>query len=175
MQHPAAQRYDLAARFFHWTMAAGIGWVLVSAITHALAKDSGLDRFLWPTHKHVGSALMVLIVLRVLWALASAARRPAALNAAARLGHLALYALMFAVPFIALLRQYGSGRAFSPLGLPLFPGRPETERIGWMVDLGSALHANLAWLLLALVVGHVAMAFWHRRDPAQNVLPRMVG
>ena len=34
---------------------------------------------------------------------------------------MALYLLMWAVPAIALLRQYGSGRAFAPFGIPLWP------------------------------------------------------
>ena len=96
------------------------------------------------------------------------------MSRAAHLGHLALYALMVAVPFIGLLRQYGSGRAFDPFGIPLMPGRPD-DRIDWMVELGSLLHGELGWVLLACVVGHIAMALWHRRHPTSNVLPRMVG
>ena len=170
-----AARYGTFSRFLHWAMALGIGWMLASAITHSLAKDSGLDAFMWPTHKHVGSALMVLVVVRLLWALVNAARRPASLSLAAKLGHWALYALMFAIPFIGLLRLYGSARAFSPLGLPIFPGRDESTKIQWMTDLGGALHGELGWVLLAAVLGHIAMAWWHRRSPTDNVLPRMIG
>ena len=42
-------------------------------------------------------------------------------------------------------------------------------------DLGGALHGELGWLLLVLAIGHAFMAFWHRRDPKQDVLPRMLG
>lgn len=175
MQPDTPTRYGSVSRALHWLMAAGILWVLASACVHSVAEKSALDAFMWPTHKHVGSALMLLIVLRLVWALMNAARRPPSLNLAARLGHWALYALMLLIPAIGLLRQYGSARAFSPLGLPLFPGRGEDTRVGWMVDLGGALHGELGWVLLALVIGHVLMAFWHRRDPAQDVLPRMIG
>ena len=168
-------RYGTLSRTLHWTMALGIGWMLLSAVVHAVANKSALDAFLWPTHKHVGSLLMLLIVLRIVWALASAARRPPALTVWARLGHIALYGLMFAIPAIGLLRQYGSARAFSPLGLPVFPGRDDSDKLSWMVDLGGALHGELGWALLALVIGHVAMAWWHRRHPSENVLPRMIG
>ena len=83
---------------------------------------------------------------------------------------------MLAIPSIALLRQYGSGRAFSPLGLPIFPGFDPSEKIDWMVQLGGLLHGELAWVLVALVAGHVAMVWWHRRQGgAEDVLPRMVG
>lgn len=168
-------RYGTVTRALHWGIALGLGWMFCTVLTHALAERSALDAFAWPTHKHVGSALMVLVVVRVLWALRNARRRPAAVNLPARLGHLVLYGLIVAIPLIGLLRQFGSARAFAPLGLPLFAARDESEKIGWMVDLGSALHGELGWTLLALVCGHVAMALWHRRSPQHDVMPRMVG
>ncbi|MDO5288815.1 MAG: cytochrome b [Pseudomonadota bacterium] len=172
--HPdTSTRYGSVSRFLHWLMAAGIIWVLLSATVHALAEDSTLDAFMWPTHKHVGSVLFVLALVRMAWALMQARRRPSAPNALARLGHGALYALMLAIPLIGLLRQHGSGRAFSPLGLPLF--QAHEDKVQWMVELGGALHGELGWALLALVIGHVFMAFWHRRKPTEDVLPRMLG
>ena len=168
-------RYGTVTRFLHWSMALCLTWMFCAALAHALAEKSALDAFFWPTHKHVGSLLMVLILARGLWALLNLRRRPPAVNPLARLGHLALYALMFAIPLIGLLRQYGSGRAFSPLGLPLFPGFDESGKIGWMVDLGGLLHGELGWALLALTGGHVAMALWHRRSAQTNVMPRMAG
>lgn len=154
-------------------MAAGLLWALTSAVVHSLAQDSALDALMWPTHKHVGVLMALAAALRLLWALLNASRRPPALSWPARLGHWALYALMLAVPVIGMLRQHGSGRAFSPLGLPLFQGRADGSRVQWAMDLGNQWHGELGWALLALIAGHVFMAFWHRRDAAQNVLPRM--
>jgi len=79
------------------------------------------------------------------------------------------------IPLIGLLRQYGSGRAFSPLGLPVFAGFDASQKIQWLVDLGSNWHGELGWVLLALVCGHVAMALRHRGHTQHDVLPRMVG
>ena len=167
-------RYGTVSRALHWLMALGIVWMLLSAITHSLAEKSALDAFMWPTHKHVGSALMALVILRVLWALMNASRRPPSINLPAKLGHVLLYLLMIAIPAIGLLRQYGSARAFAPLGLPVFPGRDESTKVQWMIDLGGALHGELGWVLLAVVVGHVGMALLHRRNPSEDVLPRMI-
>ena len=174
MTPDSAIRYGTVSRTLHWGMALGLGWMFASAITHSLAEKSALDAFLWPTHKHVGSLLMLLVLLRGAWALMNAGRRPPSVGTLAHLGHLGLYGLMVAIPFIGLLRQYGSGRAFAPFGIPLMPGRPD-DRIDWMVELGGLLHGELGWVLLACVVGHIAMALWHRRHPTSNVLPRMVG
>ena len=123
----------------------------------------------------VGGLLLWLVRLRAACALLNAGQRPPRLSGAAHLGHLVLYALMFAVPIIALVRQYGSGRPFAPFGIPLISARPD-DKIDWMVQLGGLLHGELAWVLVALVAGHVAMVWWHRRQGgAEDVLPRMAG
>lgn len=170
-----ARRYGTVSRTLHWGMALLFAWMFFTAIVHAVAEKSALDKQLFVTHKQVGSLLMVLVLVRAAWALAHRRQRPPELNAAALVGQVTIYVLMFAVPAVALLRQYGSGRAFSPLGLPLMPGFDPSLKIQWMVDAGRMLHANLAWGLLALVVGHAGMALLHRRHPGDDVLPRMIG
>ena len=167
--------YGTLSRTLHWGIALCFGLIFSSAIAHFLADDSWLDQLLWPTHKHVGSLLMGLVLLRGAWALANAHRRPPAINRMAHAGHLTLHTLMVAVPLIALLRQFGSGRAFSPLGLPVIPGFDASQKIEWMVRLGGDWHGELGWALLALVCGHVGMALWHRGHAQHDVLPRMIG
>ena len=176
MKPDTPNRYGTVTRFLHWTMALCMVWMVFSALIPDALTDKSAQAFFRNGHKQVGSLLFVLIIVRLGWAVANARRRPASLSLAAKLGHWALYALMLAVPSIALLRQYGSGRAFSPLGLPIFPGFDPSQKIDWMVQLGGLLHGELAWVLLALVAGHVAMVWWHRRQGgAEDVLPRMVG
>lgn len=174
--HPdTPARYGTVSRVLHWVMAGGFAWIFASAIAHATARDSALDSLLWPTHKHVGSVLMALALLRAAWALAQARQRPPGVSVLARLGHGALYALMLAIPAIGLLCQYGSGRAFAPLGLPLMPGFDASQKMEWAVNLGGLLHGELGWALLALVVGHIAAALWHQRPGSTPVLRRMMG
>ena len=176
--HPdSATRYGSVSRLFHWGMALLFVVIFSAALAHYFAKDSALDALLWPVHRPIGALLMLLVLLRAAWALLHAGQRPPHINLAAHLGHLALYALMLAVPFIGLLRQYGSGRAFAPFGVPLMPGR-DNDKIDWMVELGGLLHGELGWVLMACVAGHIAMALWHSRKGASavdNVMPRMLG
>ena len=80
---------------------------------------------------------------------------------------------MVVVPGLALMRQYGSGKPFAPYDIPLMPAR-ETK-IDWMVLPGDLLHHWLAFLLLAAVLGHAAMAILHRRLWREDVLSRMTG
>lgn len=168
------QRYGTVSRFFHWSMGLILLWQFSTALAHLLFDDTAAERFLWSTHKTVGLSLIIMIVLRALWSLYNRGHRPLSLSEMAQLGHLALYALMVFVPLIALLRQYGSGRSFAPLGIPLMPGF-EGE-IDWMTAPANLLHSWLGWCLLVLIIGHIAMVVVHRRRPQdEDVLVRMLG
>ena len=169
----SAERYGRVTRCLHWGMAVLMLVQFLSAGAHWLLEDTAIEKLLWPSHKPLGFLLMVLVLVRLGWALANVSRRPPSINLPAKLGHLALYALMVVVPSVALIRQYGSGKPFEPFGLPLMGGF-EGDKIEWMLDLGGLLHGELGWGLLALIAGHIVMALWHRGGaPEQNVLPRM--
>lgn len=176
MKPDTAGRYGTVSRALHWGMALLFAWLFTTAVVHFFAPRSELSNLLMATHKHVGVLLLALAVVRALWALLHLRRRPPELSRAAGLGHLALYALMLGVPLAAVLRQWGAGRPFSPLGLPLFPARDASTKVDWAVNLGNLLHGELGWALLALALGHLAMVVWHRRrGSAHDVLPRMLG
>ncbi|WP_223788328.1 cytochrome b [Marinicella meishanensis] len=167
------ERYGLVSRTLHWGMALLILWQFLSAGAHYFLEDTAIEAFFWPSHKPLGVLLLLLMVLRLLWALFNAKRRPPSINLAAKLGHAILYLLVIAVPTIALIRQYGSGRAFEPFGIPLFAGF-EGDKIDWMLKLGGDWHGELGWVLLVLLLGHVAMALKHRKSQAE-VFKRMGG
>lgn len=164
-------RYGLVTRVLHWAMALLLLWQFLSAGAHLLLEDTAVEKFLWATHKPLGALLFLLAIIRGLWGLGNLSRRPASISVPARLGHLALYAFMIVVPGLALLRQYGSGRAFEAFGIPVFSGF-EGERISWMINAGNLLHSSLGWVLLVMMAGHIFMVFWHRRT-GSDVLPRM--
>lgn len=168
------QRYGTFTRGLHWIVAILVVWQLVTASVTALAEDSALDELLWATHKPVGFTILTLMVLRLIWALFNLSRRPASISALARLGHIALYALLLIIPALALLRQYGSGRAFEPFGLPLMSGF-EGDEIEWLMAPANLLHGWLGWTLFAFALGHVLMTFHHRFSrKSEDVMPRML-
>ncbi|POA59223.1 MULTISPECIES: cytochrome b [unclassified Pseudomonas] len=172
--YDSKQRYGAVSRGLHWAMALAFAWIYSTAGAHYLLADSALDEFLWPTHKQVGLLLMALLLARVLWSLLNRRRRPPSLNLAATLGHGLLYVGMFAIPFLGLLRQYGSGRAFSAFGLPVMSGF-EGPKIQWMTDLGNNFHSLLGWILLVLILGHVAALILHCAKGQGHILRRMLG
>jgi len=168
--------YGVISRSLHWLMAVLFVWQFISTILRVFAKDTPIYNFFWPTHYQVGFALLLLVLVRGAWGLLNLSRRPhksGALGKLAGLGHLVIYALMFVVPALAFLRSYGNGRGFSFLGIEIF------EKTGVqnaaLTAPASAVHGLLGWVLLAVIVGHVLMAFVHHFVLRDNTLRHMTG
>ncbi|BFM09157.1 cytochrome b [Halioxenophilus aromaticivorans] len=167
------EKYGIISRALHWAMAALLLWQFLGAAAHLLLSDTAIKGFLFGRHKALGFLLFLLFFVRVAWALINAAKRPPSLSLAAKAGHIALYALLLAVPALALARQYGSGRSFDWFGISVFSGF-EGNEIDWMVNIGNSFHSWAGWLLAALIAGHIIMVFLHKKASDQvDVLPRM--
>ena len=170
----STSKYGLITRVLHWGMALLFAWQFTSALAHMLFEDTAIDEFFWGSHKPVGLVLMVLIIIRALWGLLNLKRRPPADSMAARLGHLALYVLMLVVPAVALFRQYGSGRKFEAFGMTIMQGFDESQKIQWMIDLGSNFHKILGYVLLVMIVGHIFFAIRHYLKGETRITDRML-
>jgi len=172
-----SDRYGRLTRLLHWSIAALVLWQFLGMGLRLALGRTPLVSFFVGSHQKVGTVLFLLILLRVVWAFANRRNRPGhgagLLGLAARLGHLALYAAMALVPFLALLRAYGSERPFAPFGFQIFAA--QQPPIGWMVGLGDALHGELAWLFLALIAGHAVMVGLHEGMWRDGTLSRMAG
>lgn len=125
-------------------------------------------------HISIGSLLLLLIVLRIIWAFTQKNNRPEQDPATALLvkaGHGLLYLCMLLLPITGLMIMIGNGYGWSPFGKQLV-ARGATD-IEWMATLGS-VHSLIAWTLLILVVGHVGMALLHQLVKKDGVLRRML-
>lgn len=169
--------YGVISRLLHWSMALLLTWQFLGMCVKITVGRSAVTAFLVGTHRPVGLLLLALCLLRIFWGLCNAQRRPAYAVALAgrlaRLGHIALYVLMFLVPSMALLRQIGSGKAFSFLGIPI--SQETGIESTWMTLPANWLHGLLAWCLLALIVGHIIMALAHHYHLKNDSLVRMLG
>lgn len=171
------ERYGLVSRLLHWAMAAILLWQFGGMILRMILGRTPLMAFWVGSHQSVGLLLLGLVAMRLAWAWANRARRPAheasVIGLAARIGHGLLYALMVVIPALALLRAVGSGRGLAFFGWQIIErGGP---RVDWMVAPANLMHGRLAWLLLALIVGHVAMALLHHFVWRDGLLLRMAG
>lgn len=171
------RRYGLVSRFLHWTMALLLGWQFTGMLMKVILDLNPRESFMVGTHNSIGILLLALILIRGLWALLNLRNRPkpepTLQGRLALLGHLALYLLMVYVPAVAFLRLVGSGREFALFGvLPMFEAG---ERVDWMMAPASATHGLMGWVLLTLIVGHLAMVVVHHFIWKDDTLHRMAG
>ncbi len=137
------QTYDAVARALHWLTVLGFIGILSSITVWTIYDGEEWVKSLFGVHKSIGFITLLVIAVRIIWALLNASKRPAADSFAAKAGHLALYVLMLAVPVIGMIRQYGGGRGpLKVFGVEVMQGSP--EKIEWMSNLAIWRTANSA-------------------------------
>jgi cytochrome b561/polyisoprenoid-binding protein YceI len=179
------RRYGSIARGFHWLMAllipVAIGLGLY-AVSLPAASDADVARLFatFSIHKTLGVVLLLLAVLRLIWALTQP--RPAPLHPRRRAGtllaetvHWALYGGMILMPLTGLLRHASAPGEFARILWPFgqrLPGLPVDQAVSAAF---SAIHRT-GWILLAaLILLHLAGALKHRLIDRDATLARMAG
>lgn len=172
------EKYDPVARALHWGMAILFIPQFAAAAAHwAFEREHPLRQALWPYHVDLGLTLFALIILRGIWGLITLMRRPhrhaGAVGIAATTGHFVLYGLMIIVPLLRILSAAGGKRGLDYFGVTILPAK-EAEN-AWLKSL-SEWHGELGWVLLAVIIGHIAMALvWHNQIKKDRALKRMIG
>ncbi|RZM32050.1 MAG: cytochrome b [Sphingomonas sp.] len=163
-------RYSRVAMWFHWTIAALVIVNLVIGLFHDAIGGMGI-------HKAVGLTVLVLTASRVAWRLGHRppplpAHTPVWEKGAAHGVHWMLYLLMIAMPVTGWLMVSGGTTRYPLTWFGLFdiPYLPVGEAAG---GFGHEAHGLLGWLMLALVVLHVAAALRHRLILRDGLLARM--
>lgn len=174
MIHDLPERYGSISRLFHWGMALLLVWQGMKFFDRINDGEHWIGETLVPWHTRIGSVLLLLVILRILWAAAQRGRRPVQDPSTAslvKLGHFLLYAAMTLMPISGIMYLVGRGFGWSPFGIELISKGPE---IPWMAELGGSVHSPLAWLLLVMVVGHIGIALVHQFVKKDGVLRRML-
>src|SRR5439155_27072817 len=89
----------------------------------------------------------------------------------AKIGHLALYGLMLAVPLSCWLLSSAYGFPvvyFKLVQLPDLIGKDKA-----LADILHSVHVALDWVLAASVIGHLAAALKHQLIDRDGLLSRM--
>lgn len=169
----STQRYGAVSKLFHWLMAVLIGWQLLKFGDRIAEGEHWVGQTLVPWHVSIGTLLLALIVLRLLWVASQRRHRPRQDPATAMLvkaGHGVLYAAMLLMPITGMLVMVGGGYGVTAFGVELLA---EGEEVAWAASLGS-LHSPLAWALAALIIGHIGMALVHHFVQRDDTLTRML-
>lgn len=173
MIRDSRERYGRISQIFHWLMALLIGWQLLKIGDRIAEGEHWIGQNLVPWHVSIGTLVLVLVVLRILWTASQRKQRPQHEPAMAFLvksGHVLLYATMLLMPVAGILVMLGGGHGLTAFGLQLVA---EGAEIPWAASLGN-LHSPLAWLLLFLVVGHIGAALIHHFVKRDDTLKRML-
>ncbi|MFW2852928.1 cytochrome b [Sphingomonas sp. TX0543] len=168
-------RYSGVAIALHWLIAFFVIVNLLIGIGH----DSVPMLRAWmPGHKSIGITVLVLTLLRLGWRLAHRAPPlPPELagweRAAAQLVHGLFYAVLLLLPLSgwAMVSSPEHRRPldwFGAFDIPFLPVSRVTA------NLGGDAHGVLGWLMLGLVVVHIAAALRHQFLLRDNLVARML-
>ena len=76
MTNDSPTRYGSVSRLLHWGMAALIGWQMLKFFDRIDDGEHWVGQTLVPWHVSIGTVLLVLVVLRIVWAAGQRAQRP---------------------------------------------------------------------------------------------------
>ena len=170
-------KYDNVTVALHWIIGIGIlSLAGLELFRQEFPKGHFIREGLKALHQPTGTALFVLIMFRLAWrmTIAKAPAMPSAngLSAiAAKIVHLALYALMIGLPLLGLLYVFGSNKVveFGLFSLAM----PLKETIGGAAKSLRYWHETLGVAILVLGLVHAAAALMHHYVLKDGLLSRM--
>ncbi|ALJ38067.1 hypothetical protein AEJ54_01715 [Azospirillum sp. Sp 7] len=163
--------------FLHWSVA------LLILVAFAIAQGRGLvprgpeRTALMDLHRSLGVLVLALVALRMVWrAVSPPPPMPSdtapLLLLAAKAGHLALYALMIAVPLAGVLMTQANGHPVSVFGLFTLPALVgEDKAFGHTLE---EAHEFLGTAIIVLAGLHAAAALVHQYVLKDGTLNRML-
>lgn len=170
-------QYGAVAKLLHWLIFALVAAQFVIAWTmpeiHRGTPPEGLVAW----HLSVGTAILLLIVLRLLWRLSHPAPPPLAgvpewQRSLSRLVHGLLYAILLVDPVLGWGNASSRGYPVKLFGaIPLPALFEKGSRLGH--QLGD-IHSTLAWVMLFLIGVHAASALYRHFIAKDPTLRRML-
>lgn len=172
----AVPGYGRTARLFHWiTVLLVLGMFPAGAIMVQEGLSRPVQDALFIFHKNVGTILLVLVLLRLAWRAISPPPPPPAsmpiwqrrLSGAV---HAGLYGMLL---FMTVTGYVRVGMGGFPLELADWLGVPRLPRNEAVADLASTAHFYGRFVLLGLILLHVAGALQHALIRRDGVMARM--
>ena len=178
MTFNSTTKWGWPAKVLHWIGAAIILVLLIHGwwMTHMTPRPERLANYAW--HSALGYDLLALTVLRLLWRWFNPVPElPADLKpwerAAARVGHISLYVLMFIVSLtgwmVATTFRVPMTKDLLGVDVPAIVTTVDRSVRQWIEES----HMVLAYLLAAVVLVHVVGALRHHMLKHNDVLRRM--
>ena len=128
-------------------------------------------------HKEFGALVLILVCFRLIWKLMNISpplpdNMAKSLNLLAKLGHLALYGFMFALPLSGWILSNAAGHPVSVFGLFDLPNLVAPDKD--FAHNVKELHELLADGLMVVLAAHTLAALLHHFYYKDNILRRML-
>ena len=175
----SATKWGWVSITLHWvTVLAIVGLAIVGTQMDDLP-TSLVKVKVYALHKSVGLTVLALTALRLAWRLFAGAPKLAPMprwqRLAAHASHVALYALLFAMPLSGWLLHSASsnaGYALKWFGLFKVPAIAAYDPA--LKHLAHELHEGIFKAILVVAIVHVAAAFKHHFVDRDDTLHRML-
>ena len=174
---PTAARYHPLSMGLHWLMLLlFIGVYASMELRELFEKGTPLRDAFKSAHFMLGLLVLALVALRFAARLAFAAPAitpppSARMQLLAKLGHLALYALMLGMPLAGWLMLSAFGKPIPFFGLHLPALVAENKELGRTIKEVHEVMGNLGYLLIG---GHALAALYHHRVLRDSTLVVML-
>ena len=171
------EEWGTVSKILHWVVVL---LILVMAWIGLRMGDmpNGPDKIsTYAMHKSIGITILMLVLLRIGWRLYAGAPdgvpgTPRWQERIASVTHLALYALLLAMPLSGWILNSASGfplQWFGLVNLPAIAGKDHAVH-----ELAEDIHEWLFWAMVTLAVLHAAAAFYHHLFQRDATLTRML-
>jgi cytochrome b561 len=168
--------YSAPARVLHWIIAAIVITMIPLGIAMSNAGSGPAQDFMFKLHLSLGTTLLPLVLLRIIWRLTHTppplpADIPAIQKLAASSTHFLLYLTLVVQPVLGWIGTSAYRAPITVFGLfDLPPIWPENRGLSDQLFL---VHRNIGIIMAVLILAHIAGALFHQFVRRDNLLQRM--
>ncbi len=168
--------YSSGSKFLHWLIAI----LTLLMLSFSFFLNDLPDQYqssAYMIHKSLGLTVLFLVLVFFLWVKRSGKpswpkKMPLWQKILAHAVHYSLYALLIIMPVCGWIMSVAANRVPSYFGLFKMP-LPIKESKS-LAELMDQAHVAIAWILIALIVLHIAGAIVHHFIEKDNVLKQML-
>lgn len=158
------EQYSKISKTFHWTTGIIIIFLIIAGFIMTEMPKSEFRNYIYTLHKSFGVLIILLMFLRLIWALKSKAPAlpksiPKWQKTIAHINHGALYLTGLLMPISGLLMSISHG--YPPKVFGLFTVNFLFTTIKPYAKIFSSAHYFIGWGLTALIITHIIAAFSH--------------
>ena len=174
-------RWGSVAQCFHWLIAVMIYFSIITGLLWWLRKYTHVGVGVISNHKTIGLAILLLVIMRLIWRWTT--RLPQSHDSLStyqtiliRASHWLILILIVIMPvsgwMMSTAAGYKTNIIFTKVSMPF------VHKSAPLAKVTTMIHHWAGWVLLALVMIHAFVAYWHhwvRKDPSLiRMLPRVI-